>query len=169
MKNVRKMTLTLVSFIIGFAIGINFKIIYEYSTFKPYSWNDTKPLIINCYGREFSKHQMIRAISYWTIRGYHFGEYIHSPSKEMCKKEWLDGVITVRKSHSLPDMTLASTRRYSTFKTMRGAVIRYQPGSYNLDLLNEHELGHAIGFTHLEIENHIMHPRYDKMGVNFYQ
>ena len=156
-----------VSFAIGLSAGVNIKVFYESSIFKPYEWKE-EPKIVNCYGKEFSKLQMTRAISYWTMRGYNVGEYVHSPTKEVCKKEWINGTIILRKSHGLPENTLASTRRYSTFMAMKGAVIWYRPGSYNLDLLNEHELGHALGFAHLEIEGHIMHPAYHKMGRDFW-
>ena len=163
----KKVFLLLLSFTLGFSVGLNFKVIYESNSFKPYGW-DNPPDIINCYGDDFSKLQMARAISYWTIRGYSTGDYIHKPNPQLCNKKWFKGAILLKKSLNLPHSTLASTRRYSAFSSMQGAVIYYQPGSYNLDLLNEHELGHALGFTHLEIDNHIMHPRYDKMGRNFW-
>ena len=155
------------SFLAGLYCGAQIKMFYESSTFKPYAWQ-VAPDILNCYGDEFSELQMKRAMEYWAIRGYKTGEYIHDPPAELCEREWITGAITLRKSKGLPASTLASTRRYSTFMLMKGSVIRYKPGSFNLDLLNEHELGHALGFTHLEIENHIMHPRYDKMGRNFW-
>ena len=41
-------------------------------------------------------------------------------------------------------------------------------GGLLVDLLNEHELGHALGFAHIEEEGHIMHPIYGKMGKNFW-
>ena len=154
-------------FFSGFGIGLGVKLAYESSTFKPYSWQKP-PSVVNCYGPEFSKLQIKRAMDYWRQRGFDIGLYVHKPPKEICDKVWTEGVIILRESDSLSQNTLASTRRYSTFTVMRGAVISYQPGSFNLDLLNEHELGHALGFTHLEIENHIMHPRYDKMGRNFW-
>ena len=157
----------LLIFISGFGVGLGAKVAYESSTFKPYSW-EKAPTVVNCYGPEFSKLQMKRAIEYWQQRGFEIGPYLHKPPKEICDKVWTEGAIILRESDSLSQNTLASTRRYSTFAIMRGAVISYQPGSFNLDLLNEHELGHALGFTHLEIENHIMHPRYDKMGRNFW-
>jgi len=65
-----------------------------------------------------------------------------------------------------PD-TLASTRRYTSIDEMRGAVIVYRARSFNLELLNEHEIGHALGMTHVEREGHIMHPLYEKMGELF--
>ncbi len=167
MKNAKKAMLTLSSFVIGLLLGGNIKTCYELSSFKPYAWEEV-PRIANCYGPEFSKLQILRAIDYWTVRGYSFGKYIHNPPDDLCKREWTTGYVIIRKGMSLSPDTLASTRRYSIFATMQGAVIRYQPGSYNLDLINEHELGHALGFTHLEIDNHIMHPRYDKMGRNFW-
>ena len=167
MKPSRKIFFVFLSFVLGFSLGLNFKLIYESSTFKPYGW-ENPPKVVNCYGKDFNKFQMTRAMSYWRLRGYELGTYIHSPPKEICNKEWVQGVIILRKSSRLPTNTLASTKRYATFMSMQGAVIRYQPGAFNLDLLNEHELGHALGFTHLEIDNHIMHPRYDKMGRNFW-
>ena len=51
---------------------------------------------------------------------------------------------------------------------MKGAEIVYSPGSFELTLINEHELGHALGFTHIEIEGHIMYPIFEKMGKDFY-
>ena len=167
MSRSQKIVLTLLSFVLGFSLGLNVKFLYESSTFKPYEW-ETPPKIANCYGPEFSKLQMTRAIDYWTVRGYRFGDYVHNPSADICEREWTSGYIVLKKSIALKVNTLASTRRFTTVATMRGAIIWYKPGSYNLDLLNEHELGHALGFTHLETENHIMHPEYSKMGRDFY-
>lgn len=166
MSSPRKATLVMSSFIVGLLVGASFKVLYELSNFKPYTWTEP-PIIANCYGPEFSKLQMTRAIDYWTVRGYALGKYMHEPPVDICKREWTSGYIILRKSFALPPSTLASTRRYTIVASMQSAVIRYQPGSYNLDLLNEHELGHALGFTHLEIEDHIMHPSFNKMGKNF--
>ncbi len=167
MKQIGKFIMVFISFSAGLMLGVNIKTFYEASTFKPYSWSNP-PKIANCYGPEFSKLQMARAMDYWAIRGYTFGDYIHKPSDDICEREWTSGYVVLRKSKGLQSSTLASTRRYTVVTTMQGAVIRYQPGSYNLDLLNEHELGHALGFTHLEVDNHIMHPNYGKMGRSFW-
>ena len=32
----------------------------------------------------------------------------------------------------------------------------------------EHELGHALGLGHVEVEGHIMHPMYMQIGRNFW-
>ena len=167
MKNLTKFLTIALSLFAGLIFGMNIKIFYETSTFKPYGW-DAPPTILNCYGSDFSRLQMSRAMDYWAIRGHTLEKYVHNPSEEQCKKEWIPGYIIVRKSNSLKVNTLGSTRRYTTLTTMRGAVIHYRPGSFNLDLINEHELGHALGFAHVEIEDHIMHPDFGKMGRDFW-
>ncbi len=167
MKNVKLLLFVLTSFALGFSLGIFIKITYEASTLKPFSWGEP-PKVINCYGKDFSKLQITRGISYWAIRGYPLGKYVHKPDPEICEQDWVEGMIILKKSNDLPLHTLASTKRYTNLITVKGAVIHYKPGAFNLDLINEHELGHALGFTHLEVENHIMHPLYHKMGRDFW-
>ena len=157
-------------FMIGFAIGLGIKIFYELKTFKPYTWNGDRPIVINCYGKEFSELQMIRAIDYWTVRGHNIGFYEHNPPESVCDKDGLWGFITIRKApgRMLGDHTLASTTRSTTGLIIRSVDIYYQPGAFNLDLINEHELGHAFGYGHLEEEGHIMHPQFHQMGGDFW-
>jgi hypothetical protein len=159
--------LLVVCFLLGFSGGIGIKFYYESSTFQPFTWNH-KPSIINCYGKDFNRYQFERAIEYWKIRGYQIGFYEHSPPADVCESYWLDGMIILRKNNNLPHDTLANTKRMTSAFTMRGAVIYYKPGSQNLNLINEHELGHALGMTHVEKEGHVMHPQYHKMGRDFY-
>tara|TARA_Y100000593_G_C4273440_1_gene318659 strand:+ start:151 stop:675 length:525 start_codon:yes stop_codon:yes gene_type:complete len=170
MNSYKKFILTILSFVVGFSFGVTFKVLYEATSYKPYEWKNHNPVIVNCYGKDFSKLQMIRAIEYWTLRGQKIGFYEHNPPQSVCDNEWLEGFIILRKSESLKysETTLASTRRFTTFSIMKGAVINYKPGSFNLNLINEHELGHALGFAHIEIEGHIMHPLYHKMGRDFW-
>lgn len=167
---IKKTLLTLLSFVVGFTFGVTFKLLYETSSYQPYSWSHEAPTIVNCYGKEFSKLQMVRAIDYWSIRGYEINGYEHNPPAEICESEWVEGYIILRKSRSLQldDSTLASTRRFTSFSRVKGAIINYKPGSFNLDLINEHELGHALGLAHVEIDGHIMHPLHQKMGRDFW-
>lgn len=157
-------------FAFGFLIGIGIKWAYESNTFKPYEWKTT-PIIANCYGEDFSEVQMIRAIDYWTLRGQEIGFYEHNPPESICNsKEMIHGFIVLRKAKwwELDGTTLANTKRMTAGLRLVSAVITYKPGSQNLDLLNEHELGHALGFAHVEELGHIMHPIYGKMGTKFY-
>ena len=59
----KKLTALITSLLIGLFLGFFVKITYESNTFRPYEWN--KPtIIINCYGKKFSKIHITRAIEY---------------------------------------------------------------------------------------------------------
>ena len=82
----------------------------------------------------------------------------------------IHGFIVLKKGDiwQMDSETLASTKKLTSRFVIKSAIITYRPGSHNLDLLNEHELGHALGYSHVEIEGHIMHPLYYKMGKDFW-
>ena len=155
--------------VVGFATGIGIKFAYESTRFKQYDWMNNPPILINCYGDDFSELQMIRAIDYWAIRGHSVGFYEHNPPASVCEEEDLWGFITIRKKKGgFSDRTIASTVRKTVGFKLKSATIYYSPGAFNLDLLNEHELGHAFGYGHVEIKGHLMHPLYSKMGNKFW-
>ncbi len=154
----------------GFMLGIGIKFVYEANTFKPYEWKSA-PIIANCYGDDFSELQMTRAMHFWTVRGQNFGFYEHNPPDTICdSKDMIHGFIVLRKAKwwELDAPTLANTRRMTSGFRLVAATITYRPGAHNLDLLNEHELGHALGFAHVEEKGHIMHPIYGMMGGKFW-
>lgn len=158
-------------FIIGFGSGTLIRVAYELNVLKAYEWPaDNAPIILNCYGSDFSELQMIRAIDYWTLRGHSISFYEHNPPQEVCEQKNLYGFIILRKAqrYELSDATLASTTKGTSGLNILYAEIVYQPGSQNLDLINEHELGHALGYGHIEELGHIMHPEYGKMGRKFW-
>ena len=162
----RRLGFILLSLTLGFLTGLGIKHTYEANTFQPYAWT-SPPIVINCYGEDFSKLQMVRALEYWALRGYSTAFYEHAPTPEVCENEWLEGFIMLKKQRSLPEPTLASTKRWTSLNKMKGAVIYYKPGTFNLYLINEHELGHAFGFQHVDQPGHIMHPMFQKMGRDF--
>ena len=160
----------IIVFLIGFAIGTIGKIGYEKLSDKPYEWYDT-PIIVNCYGNDFSELNLIKAIDYWAVRGESISFYEMNPSDRICDNSTsIDGFIILRKAkkNQLKDTTLAVTKRRTTFDKLLSAEITFSPGAYNLDLLIEHELGHAFGFNHINIDNHIMHPIYNNIGQDFF-
>jgi len=158
-----------VTLAIGFVIGLGIKIAYESTRLKQYDWMSELPVVVNCYGEDFSELQMIRAIDYWTVRGHSIGFYEHNPPKGVCDHDQLLGFIMLKKKRGgFSDGTIASTTRKTSGVKMKSATIWYSPGSFNLDLINEHELGHAFGYGHVEIDGHLMHPLYSHMGQKFW-
>ncbi len=159
-----------VVFVLGFLFGIGIKYVYESTAFKPYNWQKA-PVIVNCYGDDFSETQFLRAIHYWTIRGHSIAFYEHNPPESICDTEnHIEGFIILRKGKRFDheSAVLAHTKRWTSLTALRGAVITYRPGTQNLMWINEHELGHALGYSHIEEEGHIMHPLFHKMAGKFW-
>ena len=160
-----KLFLTL---IFGFCLGLAMKRVYEANVFHAWVWPEP-PIVVNCYGAALPEIVVVRAIEYWTLRGFPIAMYEMNPTKETCKHKYLEGFIIIRRDAKLENVkVLGSTLRYTQLNWMKGAVIKLRPGTYNLDLLLEHELGHALGFGHVEVEGHIMHPMYMQIGSNFW-
>ena len=152
----------------GFCLGLAIKRVYEANVFHAWSWPQP-PVILNCYGAPLPEIVVVRAINYWTMRGFPIAFYEMNPSKETCNNEYLEGFIMIKRDANLRnEKVLGSTSRYTQVNWMKGAVIKLRPGTYNLDLLLEHELGHALGLGHVEVVGHIMHPMYMQMGRNFW-
>jgi hypothetical protein len=159
------MMMLFLSFIIGLSIGFGVKYTWENTAFKPYAWGeDEEPTVANCYGEDFSEIQIIRAISYWTAKGHNISFYEHTPSVSICENEYLQGFIILRKGGRFQ----METKRFTSLETIKAAVITYRPGAQNLMWINEHELGHALGYAHYEENGHIMHPLYHKMSEKFW-
>ncbi len=168
--NLKLISSLMLGFFLGFGAGAGLKLAYEAITFKPYSWGDDQPVVVNCYGDDFSKSQFERASHYWTIRGHQIAFYVHDPGKDICQNVYVKGFIILRKGERFEHESgvLAHTKRWTSLAQMRGAVITYRPGTQNLKWINEHELGHALGYTHVEKDGHIMHPLHHKMEGKFW-
>lgn len=160
----------LIIFIVGFAVGKYFMLSYENSTFKSFYWLKD-PIILNCHGEDMSLIRVKKALRYWDDMGYEYKKYVHRPDKKACDgPKLIEGYVTLRKAD--PDQLdfdiLAFTTRRHASAEMKGATIYFKKNTEGLELLLEHELGHAYGFTHVTIPGHIMHPNYDIMGKRFW-
>jgi len=159
------------SLVLGMIVGFNMKLVYELNTFKQYSW-ENPPNIVNCYGKEFSEQSIKRAMTYWTRKGEKFGFYEHRPPKNLCDKKYIPGFIILKKVKKrdvhINETALAATIRQTSFLNIISSIIYYKEENYKLHLLNEHELGHALGYAHVKKAGHIMHPSFSLMGPNFY-
>ena len=152
----------------GFLIGITLKSAYEQNTFHAFTWAEP-PVVVNCYGEALPEAVVVRAIDYWVLRGFPISFYEMKPPKSLCDNEFIEGFIIIRRDKNLTnESALAQTARHTRLTRLVGAVIRLRPGTYNLDLLLEHEMGHAMGLGHVEVKGHIMHPLYMSMGANFW-
>ena len=165
-----KGAILIVSFCAGFAIGSLIKLYHEASTFKPYTWGEHRPIVMNCYDGDFNELHVQRAIDFWMHKGHEVMFYEHNPPPLTCDLDWIQGNIILRKAEkdTLDPSTLAITKRKTSLGRIHSVQIFFQPGSQNLDLLIEHELGHAFGYGHYDVKGHVMHSLYAQMGPMFW-
>lgn len=154
------------SFIIGLLFGTLTFYTYDSVSFKPWSWK-SDPIIINCYGEDLNELYIAEAVNYWILRGHYFGFIEQNPSKETCKNDYIRGFIMIKKQR-LDHNVLGQTKRIVSMGDIVGGVIYFNAGSYRIDNVFIHELGHAIGYNHEELDGHIMHPTWDKMTDKFW-
>ena len=167
MKRLYTVTLLFYCFLVGMMCGTAMIIKYERSTFQAWKWDDL-PIIANCYGDDFNQLYIDKAVKYWNEQGHQFAYIEQNPPESVCKHNTLDGFIILKKKN-LNYGTLAVTERKLSFgKKIRAATIYFSPGTYRLVNIINHELGHALGFGHVELEGHLMHPDYQKMGDKFW-
>ena len=156
------------SILLGFFIGLLLKETYESIHHKPYRWS-IQPIIVNCANQNIPEDEVLDAIKYWEENGEEVGFYSHSPPDGVCDNEGVAGFIFLRMAEPgrLDNNTLASTRRYTRLSELRSSTIWFKEGSYDLYLLMEHEIGHALGYAHVNELGNIMNPTYEFIGENF--
>lgn len=121
-------------------------------------WTET-PKIIVCKNSEVTDHRIKKAISYWKRIGYKI-EYAGQESEYQCMIGGRDGMITVMTVNTSLQMgsNLAMTRTFKNSRTKENlkAEIYIFPHVASRPLVLEHEIGHALGWSHCNTSYHIM-------------
>jgi len=157
----------LVSGLVGFSLGMFFKITWEESKFIIAEW-DEDPILIICPDSDLSDYRIGLAVEWWGIRGYDIA-YVHRDrNNKICSNTWSDGMILVRSEGELLPDTLAITSRLAVLNKMKAAQIILPNESKNTHRLLEHELGHAFGMRHVKKVGHMMHPIHNLGGEKFW-
>ena len=167
MKRFYIVSLLFYCFLAGLLCGTAMTIKYEKTVFKAREWKDV-PIIANCYGGDFNQLYIDKSVKYWEDRGYKFAFIEQNPSDAICKNNFLDGFIILKKKNLNFGILAVTERQFSFSGNIKSATIYFSPGTYRLLNIINHELGHALGFGHVNIEGHLMHPDYDKMGDKFW-
>jgi len=155
---------------LGFILGFSIRTIYNLTAYQPCYWKHD-PVIINCTGKAIKEETIQNAIKFWKEKGEHVYFYEYDYRESICnKKESVYGFIVLKTQTEeiLEKDVLASTSRESKLGIIQASTIIFKPGTHNLALLLEHELGHAFGYGHVKIPGHIMHPYYDMVGTKFW-
>ena len=158
--------LLIIGFCTGYTINNIFNNIVEEKSKKSISWRE-KPVLVNCVDSLIEESTIKKAVNYWDRKGEKILFYHYQRQKEICDYNSLAGFITIKSDIELlhdESNVLAKTKKYMIQDKIISVEIFFKPGTFNYNLLLEHELGHAFGYNHKIIPGNIMHPTYDLMG-----
>ena len=131
-------------------------------------WSE-KPSIRVCASTEIPYYRIKRAVAYWESLGYEFGEITKDPFSTCMNARYGEIIITLPEG-SFSDAHMASTRLYTDKTT--GAIVKAKicilPKNGRKDRVLEHEIGHALGWSHYRQRLHIMHPNWHAGGYDSY-
>jgi len=132
---------------------------------------DVKPNIRICASTELLISRVGRAVVYWERLGYKFDD-IYKDYFSTCMSPKYGEIIITIPSTDFGSQHMASTRIYTSNKTGKivMAKIYIIPKNGRKERVLEHELGHALGWSHYNQKTHIMHPTwryggYDSFGL----
>jgi len=126
------------------------------------------PKVILCDDAPVSEERLLGALSWWKSRGHLF-EYVplseDPTARTICKNAWKSfpgGYIVVAKlvpEAVRKEIDMAVTRYLleDDYIHMYYAKVFFKAETVDERGIVEHELGHALGFGHLNIEGHLMH------------
>ena len=154
--------------LVGFGLGFFIRMNIESNKFVLATW-DSDPVVIICPDSHVTSYRVALAMEWWGIRGHDFAYYHFDKDNSICSKGFFTtGVIFIRGEGELLPDTYAMTTRLAIAGKMKAASITLPNENKFMPRLLEHELGHALGFTHVEKPGHMMHPIHEYGGEKFY-
>ena len=135
---------------------------------QKYAWSEP-PDVRVCANTGASMTRVRDALRYWERLGYEFGD-VYLDRLSYCMNPKNQEIAIVLPSQGTIDSKMAATRVYSSRLT--GEILKVKifvlPKTVNKERLLEHEIGHALGWSHYNSRGHIMHPNWWLGGSNSY-
>lgn len=152
---------------IMFVMGLQAQGYTELAKSRTNVWQ-MSPGITACANTKVSSVRLSKAVKYWEKLGYKF-DYVRIDQSINCHTPRFGEIII-----ALPDQDfnfedhLASTRITTSNKTKEivKAKIFIFPSSANKERVLEHEIGHALGWPHINQPYHIMNSNWHTGGHN---
>jgi len=112
-------------------------------------------------------YRVQRAIRFWEMLGYEFDGVVVDPAVNCAEPRYGEIIITLPEGNMNPSH-IGATRIYT--EKLSGHIAKVKvfiyPKYAARDRVMEHELGHALGWTHYRQKFHIMHPTWQEGGYN---
>ena len=164
----RKWFYIILSGVVGFVLGFFVRYHLEANKFILAEW-EKPPVVVVCEDSKVTPYRVAKAIEWWGIRGHDIEYYHFDNAGAICNAgKFTTGIIFIRASGELPEDLYAITSRLAISGEMRSASIILPNEHRYLPRLLEHELGHALGMTHVEADGHMMHPIHERGGEKFW-
>ena len=130
---------------------------------------ETPPKVRVCASTKLSMYRVEAAIKYWERLGYDF-KYSYKDYIIDCMEPRYGEIIITLPSGNFSGHHMASTRIYTSNRTGKivMAKIFILPVNGSKERVLEHEIGHALGWSHYNQKTHIMHPTWRHGGHNSY-
>ena len=152
----------------GFVLGFFFRVALEGSNLVVAEWRE-EPIIVVCPDSSLSPVRVAQAIEWWNIRGFKISHFHFDQTNTICSEgRFMDGIIFIRAVGKIDPEFYATTARFTVGSRLFSADILLPNRNRNMDRLLEHELGHALGLTHVEELGHMMHPIHSLGGEKFW-
>ena len=157
----------LAGILIGSAGGLGIFYYNEVKNFRVASWK-YPPIVVDCTFGALKEERINESIKYWNNLNHKIGFIEMNPSSKVCSNDQIHGFIIIKNAELAWDVLVKTHRKGSTTGRIDSAMIQLSIGNANLPKLLEHELGHAFGYGHLDIDGHIMNSSYDYSGYDFF-
>ena len=135
---------------------------------QKYKWS-VNPTLRVCEDSGVPMYRAARAVKYWEHLGYEFDGVFRGSFSTCMNPKFGEIVITIPEAGFSSDH-MAATRLYTHKKT--GEIVKAKifilPKNARKDRVLEHELGHALGWSHYSQRYHMMHPQWKYGGYDSY-
>ena len=145
------------------------KVIRKNMPFIRSYWQYT-PDIRLCLDSGVSEASLKKALSYWERLGYRFGDVVVERADHSCMSGGRTGEITILLFNNSVDFDFSNHLAVTLvhYHTTKKYIIRSQIyiNSYGAskERALEHEIGHALGWTHYNRRYHLMNKNHDAGG-----
>mgnify|MGYP003646480355 FL=1 len=122
------------------------------------------PTVIVCDHAPVSKHQVLKAITYWKDLGHRFysTQYKHDPLNK-CRNSMPIGYVVIHlvsNTSKMEETSLAETHFFVNNDSGRIEWAKIYLKSDVRETVLEHEIGHALGYLHHDKINHMMNSKW---------